>query len=462
MPRPVDEKRAQILLNDPVEKLIPKMAVPTIIAQMITVIYNLTDTFFVSQLGTNATAAVGVNNSIEQAINMFGMMIGVGASSYIARLLGAKEKEHADKVFSTSLVCAFLLGLVLAVFGVTFIRPLVQLLGADKNCEVYSIQYGTYVLLAAPFMILSYILNQCLRSEGSATYAMVGIGFGGILNCFLDPVFIFALDLGVAGASIATAISKFVSCSILIFPYLTGRSVIHLSVRNFHFNGEDSKEVLSVGSSSLLRSGCGVLASTLMNRAAREYSTAILAAISVSNRVMQFPFNVILGFGQGYQPVAGFNWGAKRYDRTEKSLRFASKVSLIGSVIMGVLFLLFAKPIISIFNSQADAQVMEVGMLCIRLQSIVLPIHAYLSIINMFYAGIGKPKQALALSIARQGYCFWPMIVLLPVIFGGIGLAGVQAGADLLSACVAIPLGFSAIRLVQTKQAELENRPQTT
>lgn len=457
MPRPVDEKRAQILLNDPVEKLIPKMAVPTIIAQMITVIYNLTDTFFVSQLGTNATAAVGVNNSIEQAINMFGMLIGVGASSYIARLLGGKEKEHADKVFSTSIVCAFLLGLILAALGVTFLRPLVQILGADKNCEIYSIQYGTYVLLAAPFMMLSFILNQCLRSEGSATLAMIGIGFGGILNCFLDPLFIFALDLGVAGASIATAISKVVSCTILIFPYLTKRSVIHLSLRNFHLSGKDFREVISVGSSSLLRSGCGVLASTLMNRAAREYSTAILAAVSVSNRVMQFPFNVILGFGQGYQPVAGFNWGAKRYDRTEGSLRFASKVSLVGGTLMAVLFFLFAKPIIGIFNSAADAEVMEVGTLCIRLQSVVLPIHAYLSIINMFYAGIGKPKQALALSVARQGYCFWPMIFLLPAIFGGIGLAGVQAGADLLSTCIAIPLGIGALRMVRNKHLEMEN-----
>lgn len=456
MPRPVDEKRAQILLNDPVEKLIPKMAIPTIVAQMITVIYSLTDTFFVSQLGTNATAAVGVNHSIEQAINMFGMLIGVGASSYMARLLGAKEKDHADKVFSTSLACAFLLGLVLAVLGVTFVRPLVRVLGADKNCEIYSIQYGTYVLLAAPFMMLSYILNQCLRSEGSATLAMVGIGFGGILNCFLDPLFIFGLNLGVAGASIATAISKVVSCSILIFPYFTRRSVIHLSLRNFHLNWEDSKEVLSIGSSSLFRSGCGVLASTLMNRAASEYSTAILAAISVSNRVMLLPFNVILGFGQGYQPVAGFNWGAKRFDRTEKSLRFASKVSLIGSAIMAIVFIIFAKPIIGIFNSEANAEVMEVGMLCIRLQSIVLPIHAYLSIINMFYAGIGKPKQALALSIARQGYCFWPMIFLLPAIFGGMGLAGVQAGADLLSACVAIPLGVSALRLVKNRRTEME------
>lgn len=456
MARPVDPKKAQLFLNDPVEQLIPKMAVPTIIAQLITVIYNLTDTFFVSMLGTNATAAVGVNGSIEQAINMVGMMIGVGASSYIARLLGGSKKKDADRVFSTFVFCGFGFGFLLSCLGITFIKQLVVLLGADSNCEIYSIEYGTYVLLAAPFMVISYIMNQCLRSEGNATLAMIGIGFGGILNCILDPIFIFTLDLGVKGASIATAISKVISCLILAYPYLFKRSVIHFSVRNFKFVAEDLKEVLSIGSSSLFRSGFGVIASTLMNRAARDYSTAILAAVSVSNRVMMFPFNIILGFGQGYQPVAAFNWGAKRYDRTEKSLHFASKVSLAGSAVMGVLFFLFAEQIIGIFNSEADAEVLRVGMLCLRLQCVVLPIHAYLSIINMFYSGIGKPKQALLLSVARQGYCFWPLVYIFPILFGGIGLAGVQAGADLLSAAVAVPLGIGAVRMVKKAQEGTE------
>ena len=454
MARPVDEKKAQILLNDPVERLIPKMAVPTIIAQLITMIYNLTDTYFVSRLGTNATAAVGVNSTIEQAINMMGMLIGVGASSYIARLLGAKRRDDADRVFSTCMFSGVMLGLVLMAVCLTLITPLVRLLGADANCEQYSIQYGQYVLLAAPFMVISFIMNQCLRSEGSATLAMIGIGFGGILNCALDPIFIFSMGLGIAGASMATAISKVVSCVILLYPYLRKRSTVALGLKKIAFKKEDAREVVSIGSASFVRSFMGVLANTLMNRAAGAYSTAILAAISVSNRVLMLPFNIILGFGQGYQPVAGFNWGARRYDRTEKSLSFAMKVSLIGGILMGAVFFLFAQPIITLFNSAADAEVLEIGRLCIRLQSIVLPVHAFLSVINMFYSGIGRPREAMILGLARQGYCFLPMVYLLPLIFGGTGLAGAQAAADLLSLAVAVPFGLKALHLVRTKRAE--------
>lgn len=454
MARPVDPEKAQMLLNDPVEKVIWKMSIPTIIAQLITVIYNMTDTFFVSQLGTNATAAVGVNSTIENTINMVGMLIGIGASSYIARLLGGKQKEHADQVFSTSFFCSIGLGIFFAIFGLIFIEPLVNLMGADASCRMYSIEYGTYVLMAAPFMVVSYMLNQCLRSEGSPTRAMIGIGFGGILNCFLDPLFIFGLGLGVKGASIATAISKIVSCGILLYPYLVKRSVVRLSVRNIKFSKKDSIEIVSIGATSFIRQFTSVLASALMNRAASGVSTAMLAAISVSNRVMLFPFNIILGFGQGYQPVVGYNWGAKRYDRSGKSFSFATKVSVIGGAVMGAIAFIFAGQIIGAFNSQADMEVMRIGILCIRLQAVVLPLHAYLSIVNMCYGGIGKAKQAMVLSLARQGYCFWVMIFLLPLIFGEIGLVAVQGGADLLSFAVALPMGIAAYRMMKTGEKE--------
>ena len=457
MARQVNEKTARELLNDPVEKVICKMAVPTIIAQLITVIYNLTDTLFVSRLGTSATAAVGVNSTIETTITMVGMFIASGAASYIARLLGAKKKEHGDQVFSTSFFMAFIIGIIFAVFGLIFIKPLVDIFGADENCRTYAIQYGTYIFIASPFMIISYLLNQCLRSEGSPTFAMIGIGLGGILNCFLDPIFIFSLGLGVKGASIATAISKVISCLILLYPYVLKKSKISLSIKYFKLKAEDVKEVSAIGSTSLLRTGCNVLASTLMNRAASGVSTAMLAAISVSNRVMLFPFNIILGFGQGYSPVVGYNWGAERYDRTEQSLSFAMKVSIIGGIIMGVIGFVFSRQIIGVFNSQADAEVMANGMLCIRFQSIVLPMHAFLSIINMCYAGIGKAKQALLLSTARQGYCFLPLIFLLPAIFGGTALTAVQAAADLLSLLVAAPLGIKAIMLFREKYKETSN-----
>ena len=252
------EYRKNLMLNEPVHKVIPKMAVPTIVAFLITSIYSLADTYFVSSLGTNATAAVSVNASLDQLIMMCGSMLAMGANSYIARLLGQGDEKKASRVLSTSFFGAFFIGASLLVFGTIFMVPMVRLLGATPTCEQYSIDYATYVLMAAPFMAANFVMNQCLRSEGSATLSMVGMGFGGILNIALDPLFIFYFDMGVAGASLATAISKLVSFAILIYPYVTRRSLLHLSLKNFKPNWDIISNVVSVGSSSMFRNGLAV------------------------------------------------------------------------------------------------------------------------------------------------------------------------------------------------------------
>ena len=228
-------ERRNMMLNDPVSRIIPQMAIPTIVAFLINSIYSLADTYFVSSLGTNATAAVSVNASLDQLIMMCGSMLAVGANSYIARLLGEGNEKKASQVLSTAFFTAFGIGALLMVFGNLFMVPMVRLLGATPTCEQYSVDYATYVLFAAPFMAANFVMNQCLRSEGSAMLSMIGMGFGGVLNVILDPIFImpWGLNMGVAGASLATAISKWVSFAILIFPYLTRRSLLHLSIRNF-------------------------------------------------------------------------------------------------------------------------------------------------------------------------------------------------------------------------------------
>jgi putative MATE family efflux protein len=454
--RELSASKKQMMLTEQVPSLIVKMAVPTITAQLITTIYNLVDTYFVSTIGTNAMAAVGVNSSLERTITLLGSLIGSGACSYIARLLGAKKDKDANHVLSTSFFVGLALGLLLAAIGTVFITPLVNLLGATDDCRGYSIQYATYVLYAAPFMIGSFILNMCLRSEGSAKLAMIGIGFGGILNCVLDPLFIYELDLGVAGASMATAISKTVSFCILLYPYIRKKCAVQIALKQVLVSWKDVREVLSIGSTSFLRSCFGVIAGILINRVAGGFSTAALAALSLANRVMEFPFAVILGFGQGYQPVVGFNWGAKQKRRVKESLSFATRVSLIGAAVVGVLLFVFAHVVVNVFNSEADEEVLRLGMLCIRLQCITLPIHAWLSLVNMFYAGIGKAGYALALSTARQGYCFLPVLWLLPMVLGVNGLAATQAVADLLTLAVIIPLCRRAYRLADALPAEGE------
>ena len=433
------QDRKLMMLNEPIHRVIPKMAVPTIVAFLITSIYSLADTYFVSSLGTNATAAVSVNASLDQLIMMCGSMLAMGANSYIARLLGKGEDEKASRVLSTAFFAAFAIGAGLLIFGNLFMVPMVRLLGATPTCEAYSIDYASYVLLAAPFMASNFVMNQCLRSEGSATLSMVGMGFGGILNIILDPIFIFTFDMGVAGASLATAISKTVSFCILIFPYITRRSLLHLSIRNFRPTREIIAEIVTVGSSSMFRNGLAVVAGILLNTLAGNISDSVLAGIGVCTKIMMFPFSIILGFGNGFQPVAGFNWGAKRYDRVKESYRFSSKVAFWGGAVMAAICILFADKLIILFAG-TDEEMRRIGAFAIITQSIALPIHAWVAIVNMYCVGLGNAKGALALSTARQGSCFLPILYPLAWIFDAWGVGSVQALADVLTLVLAIPI----------------------
>ena len=437
-----------MMLNEPISRVIPKMAIPTIVAFLINSIYSLADTYFVSSLGTNATAAVSVNASLDQLIMMAGSMLAVGANSYIARLLGEGEDKKASQVLSTAFFLALGLGTLLLIFGNVFMTPMVRLLGATPTCEQYSIDYASFVLLAAPFMASSFVMNQCLRSEGSAIFSMFGMGIGGVLNCILDPIFIFGLDMGVAGASLATAISKVISFSVLIFPYITRRSVLHLSVRNFYFSFDIISKIVSIGASSMFRSGLAVVAGILLNDLAGNYSDSVLAGIGVTTKVMMFPFSIILGFGTGFQPVAGFNWGAKRFDRVQESYRFASRVALIGSAAMALLLILLADPIIVLFAGD-DPQMRELGALCIRLQCIALPIHAWVAVVNMLCAGLGNAFGAFLLATARQGTCMIPILYVMDRYMGEYGVVSVQAVADVLSLALAIPMAIYMIRKIK-------------
>ena len=446
------EARRAMMLNEPIPGLISKMAVPTIVAFLINSIYSLADTYFVSSLGTNATAAVSVNASLDQLIMMCGSMLAVGANSYIARLLGQNNDKKASQVLSTAFFTAFGIGALLMIFGNLFMTPMVRLLGATPTCEKYSIDYATYVLYAAPFMAANFVMNQCLRSEGSATLSMVGMGFGGILNILLDPLFIFYYDMGVAGASLATAISKWVSFAILIFPYLSRRSLLHLSIRNYYPSWDILSKVVSVGSSSMFRSGLAVVSAILLNSIAGSISDSVLAAVGVCNKIMMFPFGIILGFSQGFQPVAGFNWGAKRYDRVSESYRFSAKVALVGGVIMAVGLAVFADPLIVLFAGD-DAQMRHIGVICMVSQCIAMPIHGWVAVVNMLCAGLGNAKEALLLSTARQGSCFLPILYPMAWALGAYGIATVQGTADVLSLLLAIPIIRSVRKQIAQAQA---------
>lgn len=443
--------RSRLMLTTPVSRLVLQMAYPTMIAHAVTSIYSLTDAYFVSSLGISATAAVSVNASLDQVIAMAGSMLALGANSMIARLLGAGKQDKANRILSTAFFLAMAFGTMLLT-GLPVVKPLVRLLGATETCEQYAQDYATFVLLAAPFTAANLVMNQCLRSEGSALRSMLGIGVGGLLNCVLDPLLITTCGLGVKGASIATALSKLASFAFLIFPYLFRKSLLHLSVQNFRPGRRMLLELFNLGSSSVLRGSLAVVAGVVLNNLAGNISDTVLAGVGVSNRVMMLPFNVILGFGSGFQPVVGFNWGAKRYDRVRRSFRFSSLCAILGAAVLGGALAWGAPWVIRLF-AETDEETCRVGILCIRLQCAAMPIHAWVAVVDMFCSGLGYARGAQILATARQGTAFFPVVYPLALLCGANGVAASQAVADALTLFLALPVLGHVRRMIRVAEA---------
>ena len=451
MARMNPEEKRTFMLSTPIARLIPNMALPSIAAMLVTSAYNLADTFFVSKLGTYATGAVSVNSAIDSIIMMAGSLLAVGAASFSSRLLGAKEDEHAKCVVSTSFFLTFCMGLAVLIFGNLFRDPLLRLLGATEALLPYSRDYCRYILLAAPFMASSFALNQCLRAEGSAMFSMVGMVTGAILNIGLDPIFIFSFGWGVAGASAATAISKFVSWCILITPYIRKKTLLTISLKYFKPNWPDLSEICAVGLSSFLRNALSTFAAVVLNRIAVGFGESVLAAVSVSNRITMFMTAACLGYGQGFQPVAGFSWGAKRYDRLREANRFAMQSCVIGISLAALLVGIFAEPLLLLFT-ESDAEMIRVGVFSLRSQCLAMPFHGYCIIVSMLCAGIGRARAAAVLGVSRQGICFFPILPLLVWGFGRWGVACVQGVGDVLSMVPALIIA----RKVAKEVRELE------
>lgn len=320
----MDKNEAQYkkMTEEPVGGLILSLAVPTIISMIVTAIYNTADTYFVSQLGTSASGAVGIVMSLMALIQSIGFMTGMGAGSWMSRLLGQKKDHKASQVAASAFYFAFALGLLVAVFGRIFLDPLVGLLGATETIRPYAREYAQYILYAAPFLIASFTMNKMLCAEGKARFAMFGIAFGGILNIFLDPLFIFGLHLGIAGAAIATGLSQLVSFSILLYMFVSGRTIAKLGIRNAARNAKMYVEIVQSGVPSFFRQGLASVASIALNKMAAGYGDAAVSAMAIVTKVFMLVFSVLIGFGQGYQPVAGYNYGAKKYGRVKESFSF--------------------------------------------------------------------------------------------------------------------------------------------
>lgn len=423
------EEKYQLMINTPISRLIPRLAVPTIISMLITSIYNMADTFFVSQLSTSASGAVGVNFSLMAMIQAIGFTLGMGSGNFMSRMLGAREQEKAQRACSTAVYTAFALGLLLAITGIANIDSLVRMLGATETIAPYAKDYGRYILIAAPYMTVSFVFNNHLRSQGNAALSMIGITTGGILNVILDPVLIFGLKMGISGAAIATIFSQFVSFTILLVLVICSGNVLKPHPRYFTFQGWVYKEILSAGMPTLGRQGLASVASVLLNVASSGFGDAAVAAMSIVTRIMMFINSALIGFGQGFQPVCGFNFGAGRYDRVLEAYFFCRRVALVFLLVMGVIMFAISTPIMRLFRKE-DAEVIRIGALALKMQCCLLPFQSYTIIGNMLTQSIGYSFRATLTAISKQGLFFIPAILILPPLLGIPGLQLAQPVAD--------------------------------
>ncbi len=446
------EQRAHMLLNDPVSRVIPRLAVPTIISMLITSIYNMADTYFVSQLNTSASGAVGVVFSVMAIIQAIAFTFGMGTGTNLSQALGRGDQEAAKRYAATGFFTTLAIGVVILLFGNLTLDWLMPLLGATDTILPYAKQYATYIFYAAPFVMCSFVLNNLLRFQGLATYGMVGITTGGILNIVLDPIFIFApgtdiglfgitlpvgLGLGTAGAAIATAVSQMVSFFILLGQCNLRSDTISISLRNFRPTRQMYGRILNNGLPSLGRQGIASVSSILLNRAAGTYvplamADAAIAAMSIVSRFVMFINSTVIGFGQGFQPVCSFNYGAGRYRRVRDAYWFCVKVTTVILLVLSVLAFIGAEPIITRFRAD-DADVIRIGTTALRYHLTTLPLWGFIVMSNMFTQSIGYGVRATLISIARQGLFLIPALLILPPVLGLTGIQIAQPVADVLA-----------------------------
>ena len=454
--RQKQEQKYIKMTTTPVEKLICSLAGPTIVSMLVTSFYNMADTFFVGKIGTSATGAVGIVFSVMAIIQAFGFFFGHGSGNYVSRKLGEKDFEEASRMAATGFVSAFLAGLVIMIVGLIFLEPLCYLLGATPTILPHAKSYLRIILIGAPYMTAALVLNNQLRFQGSAFYGMIGITSGAVLNIVLDPLFIYVFHMGVAGAALATIISQFVSFLLLLRGTGTGGNV-HIDLRKFSPSIQRYKIIINGGSPSLCRQGLSSVSTACMNLMARPYGDAAIAAMSIVMRITNFAASIMTGFGQGFQPVCGFNYGARKFRRVQKGFWFCVRLSTVFLLRMSVLGWFGASGLVALFQRE-DQEVIAFGTRALRFQCISFPLLGWITMCNMMMQTIGKGVRASIMAMSRQGLFFIPLVIVLSSRIGFLGVQMSQPISDVLSFLVAIILQASVLREMnlQVKKEEAE------
>ena len=444
------------MTETPIGKLLLSLSLPTVANMILTSVYNMTDTYFVTSLGDRAIGGVGVVFSIQSVIQAVGFGVAMGCGSIVSQKLGEKDNKSANKIASSAILMGLVLGFLIAIICLSALNPILRIIGATDTILPYAGDYAVVILIAAPLMCTSYVTGPLLRAEGRATYSMiVGIA-GGIINMALDPVFIFVFNLGVKGAAVATALSQVISFGLAIGFYVLNKGVIKLSVKYISHDLHDYWCIIKTGAPTIFRQGLGSVSTAMLNANAKIYGDAAVAAISLGNKVYMLIRSVILGVGQGFQPIAGYNYGAKKFDRVKKAFIGATIYGTVVAVIGGIICITMPAGIISIFGTE-NTKVIKIGARMLTISGFALPFLGFSTYVNMLYQSLGFVKGATFLASCRQGIFFIPLIFILPIFFGLDGVISCQAISDILTCIISIPFCARFLKIVLKNQEITDN-----
>lgn len=455
-----DNKKMALLGSTPIPKALLALGVPTMIGMLINALYNLADTYFVGGLGTDQMGAVTVAFPLGQIVVGLGLLFGNGAAAYLSRLLGRGDKDAANKAASTAVYSSISIGAVVILFSVLFLESILERIGAMESVMPYAVTYTRIYIVFSLFNVFNVTMNNIVSSEGAAKTAMCALMAGAVLNVILDPVFIYALNLGVAGAAMATAISQIISTLVYLRYIFQKKSVFNFSIRECCFTKEILSEILKIGIPTLIFQLLTSLSVGMINSAAKEYGSSALAAMGPVTKIMSMGTLIVFGFLKGFQPIAGFSYGAKKFDRLRGAMKTAVLWSTIFCAIFGLAAAVFSTQIVSLFT-KGDMEMVRVGSIALRANGLSFVLFGIYTVYSFLFLVMGKAAEGCILGACRQGICFVPVILVLPSVLGLSGVLYAQPMADVISAIVAAAMAIRLHRELRIAEKRSSTAPGT-
>ncbi|MFQ6808968.1 MAG: MATE family efflux transporter [Blautia sp.] len=449
------KQKMELLGNAPISKALLAMGIPTMLGMLINALYNLADAYFVSGLGESQMGAISIVYPLGQVVVGLGLLFGNGAASYISRLLGQGKNEQANKVASTSLYCSLSTGTLLILFCFVFLKPILTLLGATESILPYAITYAGIYIISCIFNVFNVTMNNLVTSEGAAKTTMCALLAGAILNIVLDPIFIYTFELGVAGAAIATAISQIVSTLVYLHYLSTKKSIFRFHWKDCFFSRKIFSEIFKIGIPTLVFQLLTSLSISLINNTSSNYGDAAIAGMGVVTRLVSMGSLTVFGFMKGFQPIAGYSYGAGKYRRLRQAIRTSILWSTLFCIVIGFAFFLFPTQILSQFTT-GNVEMIQIGARSLRVNGITFMLFGYYTVYSSLFLALGKGKEGFLLGACRQGICFVPVILILPSIWGVKGILYAQPIADVLSFLITLFMAFSLHKQLNFSMAQIE------